>query len=101
MASHASLLLRRWTDVQQAAIKVTISAGVPEKRKDRTWKNRSEEKMEGFSSASLFPARKQEAVTHGGTRNIDHLTRRRNKGAGIVKGWEDNRGRGRIPDTFM
>ena len=37
-------------------------------RKDRkTWKSRSEEKVVGFSSASLFPARKQEAVIRGGT----------------------------------
>ena len=37
------------------------------KRKDRkTWKRRSEEKVVGFSSASLFPARKWEAVTQKG-----------------------------------
>ena len=30
----------------------------------------------GFSSASLFPARKYEVVTLGGTRGIDYLTRR-------------------------
>ena len=31
----------------------------------------------GFSSASLFLERKQEAVFHGGTKGIDHRTRRR------------------------
>ena len=42
--------------------------GGQEKRKDRkTRKSRSEEKVVGFSSASLFPARKHEAVTLGGT----------------------------------
>ena len=40
--------------------------------------------MVGFSSSSLFPTRKQEA-------GIDHPTRRRTQGAGIVKGWEDKR----------
>ena len=43
-------------------------AGGEEKRKGRkTRKSKSEEKMVGFSSASLFPARKREAVTQGGT----------------------------------
>ena len=45
-----------------------ISLGVQEKRKDRkTRRSRSEEKVVGFSSASLFPARKLEPVTQGGT----------------------------------
>ena len=49
-------------------------AGGEEKKKDRkTWKSRSEEKVVGFSSASLFPARKREAVTQDGTRGIEHL----------------------------
>ena len=53
-----------------------------EKRKDRkTWKSRREENVVGFSSASLFPARKPEAVTQG----INHLMRRRTQGASIVK----------------
>ena len=61
--------------------------------------------MVGFSSASLFPAGKWEAVTQGGTmepwRGIEHLTRkRRTKEAGIVKGWEEKQDRGRIPDTL-
>ena len=30
----------------------------------------------------------------------EHLTRRRTQGAGIVKGWDDKRDRGRISDTF-
>ena len=39
-----------------------------EKRNDRkSRKSRSEEKAVGFSSASVFPARKWEAVTQGGT----------------------------------
>ena len=32
--------------------------------------------MVGFRSVSLFPARKWGAVTQGGTRGIDHQTRR-------------------------
>ena len=64
--------------------------GVQDKRKDRkTRKSRSEEKVVSFSSASLFPAKKWEAVTQGGTREIDHLMRRRTQGASIVKGLED------------
>ena len=46
--------------------------------------------MVGFGSAFLFPARKWEPVTQGGTRGIDHLMWRRTQGANIVKGWEDN-----------
>ena len=58
--------------------------------------------MLGFSSASLLPARKLEVVTKGGTRGIDYLTGRKNpiQGAGNVKGWEDKRYRGHIPDKF-
>ena len=64
--------------------------------KDRkTWKNRSEEKVVDFSSASLFPARKREVV-----RRIDYL-RFRTQGAGVVKGWKEQCNCGRIPDTFM
>ena len=56
-----------------------------EKRKGRkTWKSRSEEKVVGFSSAALFPARKWESVTHGGTMGIDHLMQRRTQRASIV-----------------
>ena len=33
----------------------------------KTWKSRSEEKVVGFSSALVFPARKWVAVTQGGT----------------------------------
>ena len=44
--------------------------------KDRKpWKSRSEDKVVGFSSASLFLTRKREALTQGKTRGIDHLTR--------------------------
>ena len=60
-----------------------------EKRKDRKmWKIKSEEKVGGFSSASLFPTRKRESVTQGGT--IYHLMWRRTQVTSIVKGWEDN-----------
>ena len=44
--------------------------GGQEKRKDKTQKSRSEEKVVGFSSASLFPTRKWEAVTQGGTMEL-------------------------------
>ena len=78
--------------------------GGQEKRRDRkAWKNRNEEEVFGFTLASLFPARKREAVTLGWNHlitGIDHLTRKRTQGAGIVKGWEDKQDRGRIPDTF-
>ena len=57
-------------------------------------------KVEGFSSEYVFPIRKWEAVIQGGTRGIDHPTRRKTQGAGFVKGWEDKRGRWHIPDTF-
>ena len=51
-----------------AAIKGTIQLEDQEKSKDRkTQKSMSEEKVVGFSSASLFPTRKWEAVTQGGT----------------------------------
>ena len=47
---------------------ITGNTYFQEKRKDReTWKSRSEEKVVGFSSASPFPARKQETVTQSGT----------------------------------
>ena len=53
-----------------------------------------------FSSASLFPARKWEADTQGGTRRIYHPTRKRTQGADIVKGWAAKQNQERIPDTF-
>ena len=61
-----------------------------EKRKDRkTRRSRSEERVVGFSSASLFLARKT-GGNHPGwnhlTKGIDLLTWRRTQGAGIVKG---------------
>ena len=55
-----------------------------------------EEKVEGFSSVS----RKREAVIQIGTRRIDHPTRRRTQGSGMVKGWEDKQDYGPILDTF-
>ena len=55
---------------QQTALKTIISLGDQEKGKDgKSRKSRKEEKVMGFSSASLFPARKREAVTQGGTMN--------------------------------
>ena len=54
-----------------------------------------------FSSASLFSAKKWEAVTQVGTRAIDHLTQRKTKGAGIVKGWKHKWDHGGVPDPFM
>ena len=64
--------------------------GGQEKRKDKkTWKSRNEEKVVGFSLVSLFPAKKREVVTQGGTRGIDHPMRRKIQGANIAKGWED------------
>ena len=48
-------------------MKVLYHLGGKEKRKDRkTQKTRIEEKVVGFSSASLFLARKWEAVMQGG-----------------------------------
>ena len=48
-----------------------------EKRKDRkTQKSRSEGKVVGFSSASLFPARKWEAVIQCETRGDNYPTQR-------------------------
>ena len=83
------------------ALKGTISLGGYEKRKKKkTRKNRKEVKVADFSSASLFTARKLDAVTQCGTSGITYPTRRRTQGAGIVKGWEDERDRGHIPDTF-
>ena len=66
----------------------------------RRGKRRSEEKEVGFSSVSLFLARILKAVTQGGTTGIENQTRRKTQGAGIVKGWEEKRDHGRIPDTF-
>ena len=69
--------------------------------KRKTQKSKREEKVVGFTSASIFLVRKREAVTHGGTRRADHLTRRRTQETSIVKGWEDKRNRGCLLDTFM
>ena len=48
-----------------------ITIGLEEERQEN-----SEEKVVRFSSASLFPTRKWEAVTEGGDMGIDHLMRR-------------------------
>ena len=61
----------------QGAVIVKGWEAKQEKRKDtKTWKSRSEEKVVDFSSDSLFPTRKWEAVTQGGTTVIDQLTQR-------------------------
>ena len=53
-------------------------------------KSRSEEKVVGFSAASLFPRRKLETVTIVETDGeLNHLMRRIMQGASIVKGWVD------------
>ena len=52
-----------------------------------------------FCSAFLFPARKLEVVTQGGTRRIDHPTQTYR--ADIVVGWEDERDHGPILGIFM
>ena len=66
-------------------------SGEEKDRKSR--KSRSEEKVVGFSSTFLFPARKR-GGSHPGwnhlNRVVDHLTRRKIQGAGIVKGWKEN-----------
>ena len=54
----------------------------------------------GFSSASLFSARKREAVTKVEAIRIDYPTRRITQGTSNVKGWVEKRDHGRIPNTF-
>ena len=54
----------------------------------------------GFSSASLFPTRKWEAVIKVEIIGMNYLTRRIAQVAVIVKAWEDKRDREGIPDTF-
>ena len=66
----------------------------------KTRKGWSQDKVVGFSSASIFSGRKWEAITQGGTKGLDEPTRRITQRAGIIKGWEDNRDRERIPDSF-
>ena len=59
-------------------------------RKDeKTRKSRSEKKVAGFSSPSIFPAREPETVTQGGSTGIDHPKWRKTQGDGIIKDWED------------
>ena len=84
----------------EESLKVVMVGQFVEVCEEKRKENRSKEKVVGFSSASLFPARKREALTQGGTRGIDHLTQRRNQEAGVVKGWEDKRDSGSIQDTF-
>ena len=59
-------------------------------REDRkTLQSKNEEKVESFSLASLFPARKREAGSRMETTGIDYATRRITREPSIVKGWED------------
>ena len=57
--------------------------------------------MVGFSLAYLFLARKWEAVTHCGTKGIDHPTWWKTQGPSIIKALEDKGHYGCIPNTFM
>ena len=63
--------------------------GIRRKGKTGKQKSRNKENVVGFRPASLFPSRKWEAVTQGGTRGIDHLMQKRTQEAGIMKGWEE------------
>ena len=77
---QVDLLLLKCNPSKQHS-KVLYRCGVRGKGKaQKTRKSRSKEKVVGFSSASLFPERKREAVNQGGTRDIDHTTRRKNPG---------------------
>ena len=78
-----------------------VSLGGKGKRKDReTWKSKSEEKVVGFSSGSLFTARKCEAVTQGENKGDRPSIEEDNLGS-----WYHQRLRKsnckRITDTFM
>ena len=68
----------------------------------KTWKSMSEEKGVDFSSASLFPAKKWEAVNQVETMEIgmDHLTQMKTQKEGIIKSLEDKRECGCLPDIF-
>ena len=72
--------------------------GIRRRRKRKALKSRSEEKVLGFSSASLFPISiwKWEAVTQGGTRGIDYLMWKKTWGASIIKAGRT----GDTTDTF-
>ena len=66
----------------QAAFKSAVSLEGQEKRKDRKTRKIGG-KREWWVLASL-PARKREAVTQSGTREMEHPTRRKTQGTGIV-----------------
>ena len=71
--------------------------GQEKKKKDRKpRKSRSEETIWVLAQETGGSHR---GWNHG-TREIDQLTWRRTQGASVVKGWEDKRDRGHIPDTF-
>ena len=78
-------------------------AGGQEKRKDRkTWKSRVKRRAWVLAQPPDFPQGngRQLSRLEPWNQGVDHLTRRRTQGAGIFKGREDKRDRGRIPDTF-
>ena len=94
------LLLRSNRSRQHSKVLYRWGGGQEKRTDKKTLKSRSEEKVASFSSASLFPATKWEAVTQDGNRELDHLTQRKAQRAGIVKGWEEKRDCWRFPDTF-
>ena len=70
------------------------------KRKDRkSRKSWSEVKMVSLVQLP-YSSQGRKAVIQGRTIGIDHPTRGRTEGVGIVKGWEDKGDRGRIADTL-
>ena len=60
------LLLLRSSNPSRQHSKVLNRWGAGEEERRKTLKSKSEEKVVGFSSASLFLARKQETVTQDG-----------------------------------
>ena len=68
-----------------------LEVGVKRKAR-KTWKSRREEKVVGFSLASLYPAKKLEAVTQGRTRGIDHpMWKYHQRLGGQVRPWGHSR----------
>ena len=60
--------------ISNTAPKGTISLRGQEQRKDKKiWKSKSEERVVGLSSASLFPTRKRDADTQGVAMGIGYI----------------------------
>ena len=57
--------------------------------------------MVSISSEYLFPTKKREAVTQGGTTKIDHQMGRTTQEASNFKGWEAKMDHERIQDILM